>query len=117
MTEPLISDRWMAFNHIATDEIWWRYDIMIGTVMGSGLLFPANGAWHLSADIVRMLETKFASELSELRSAIKKCKPPNKLTLCGALRSHESSDHDIDTISMTTLPNIAATLGPPVGWL
>jgi hypothetical protein len=80
-------------------------------------LFPANGAWRLSADTVRMLETKFESELSELRLTIKKCKPPNKLTLCGALRSHESSDHDLDTISMTRLPDIVATLGAPVGWL
>lgn len=116
MSDPFISDRWMAFNDIPTDGIWWRYDIMTGKVMGSGIVFPARGAWHLSDETIAMIEEKFADQLKELRRNIRVLSPPDKLTLCGPLREHQSSDHDISTIGVSRLAG-SVTVGPPVGWL
>jgi hypothetical protein len=85
-------------------------------VMGSGLLFPAKGAWRLSPETIALLEERFEQEIGQLRQQIKSYEPPHKLTLCGPLRSYFASDHADEMLRMPGgLLHGAVHIGPPAG--
>jgi hypothetical protein len=114
----LITERWFVFNHIGRDELWWRFDIMIGTSMGQGLLFPSRGAWRLSDRTAAMIEKMFPRSFTDIRAEIKTHADdqPFKLTMHGPLRDHRSEDHEVKEIDVEVLANATLYDGPQEGW-
>ena len=109
------SERWIAFGYLPTDEIWWRFD----TLKGQRLLFPNKGCWQLSVKVVALLEVHYESAFADVRKRIIAAPPLTKLTLCGPLRDHRSSDHDLKEIDVTfeELSRHSIREGPPPGWI